>query len=103
MGAAGKSSNSLLFLLAHYTGKRRHYSIVFQVLNNYLAPHSPEAVTIEQKAYRILCHELANSPIAEKVSKELMALVQQFRTTKDHSELHSLEYQLGVVKLLGIY
>ena len=61
--AAGES-NSLLFILAYYTNKKSQYHILFEVLNNYLGNQAPENITMEEKAYKILCHSIINSSIA---------------------------------------
>jgi hypothetical protein len=82
VGAAGGESNSLLYLLAYYTNKKSHYRILFDVLNNYMSNYSSDKVTIEEKAYKILCLEVVNSQIAEQVGQELNNIVEQFRNTQ---------------------
>lgn len=68
VGLAMKENNSLLFLLAYYMNKKSHYHILFDVLNNYLSGiFQNDKTTIEEKAYRILCKEIINSQIAEKI------------------------------------
>lgn len=100
----GQGSNSLLTLLAYYIGKKQHYRILFDLFNNYLLIYSQnDRQTLEQKAYHILCKEICNSHLFEKITGELMSIVQRFRTTRDHNELIEIEYQLKIVAMLGIY
>jgi len=68
-----------------------------------MSSYSPDKVTIEEKAYKILCQEIVNSPIAEQVGQELNSIVEQFRNTQEHSQILYLEYQLTIIDLLGIY
>jgi hypothetical protein len=76
--------NCLLTLLAYYTSKKQNYRILFDLLNNYLAVYSQnDSQTIEEKAYKILCKEIINSHLAEKISNELLNITHRFRTTHD--------------------
>jgi hypothetical protein len=76
--------NCLLTLLAYYTSKKQNYRILFDLLNNYLAVYSQnDPQTIEEKAYKILCKEIINSHLAEKISNELLNITHRFRTTHD--------------------
>lgn len=75
-------------LLAYYTSKKQNYRILFDLLNNYLAIYSQnDSQTVEEKAYKILCKEIINSPLAEKIANELLTIAYRYRTTKDHNEI----------------
>ena len=84
---AVSEDNSLAFLLAYYSSRKSQYKVLFDVLNNHLSGHSSDKITIEEKAYRILCHEIVSSSVSEKLGQELMEVIQDFRETNEHSKL----------------
>ena len=57
------------------------------MLNNYLSRYYSDKVTIEEKAYKILCLEIVNSSYSEKIGQELMEVIYEFRTTSDQNKL----------------
>jgi len=42
---------------------------------------------MEEKAYNILCKEIINSQLSDKINKELMNLIHHYRTQIDQSKL----------------
>ena len=71
MAAVG-ASNSLQFILGYFKIKKQQYRILFDVLNNYLSSYSSDKVTIEEKAYKILCQTIMDSSISGKIGEELI-------------------------------